>query len=78
MCARLVFHRPRSGYWAPRFHPKSGLPDFGTLKMSEIGHIRFHPKSGLPDFGTLKMSEIGHIRFRGARHRPSGLLEFRS
>jgi N6-L-threonylcarbamoyladenine synthase len=45
-------------------HPKSGLPDFGTFKMSEIGNIRFHPKSGLPDFGTFKMSEIGNIRFR--------------
>ena len=28
-------------------HPKSGLPDFGTFKMSEIGNIRFRWPDGL-------------------------------
>jgi N6-L-threonylcarbamoyladenine synthase len=28
-------------------HPKSGLPDFGTFKMSEIGNIRFRGPYGL-------------------------------
>jgi hypothetical protein len=34
---------PDNGYWMPRFHPKSGLPDFGTLKMSEIGIHQISP-----------------------------------
>src|SRR6266446_2803024 len=28
-------------------HPKSGLPDFGTVKISEIGNIRFRGPDGL-------------------------------
>src|SRR6266508_6182240 len=26
--------------WAPSPHPKSGLPEFGTLKLAEVGYIR--------------------------------------
>src|SRR5215510_9659868 len=60
--------------------PKSGLPDFGTLKMQVRTGLRQKsmspPKSGLPDFGTLKMQGRTGLRQKSMSPPKSGLPDF--
>jgi|SRR5580704_12146469 hypothetical protein len=74
-----LIHQPPS---LPSLTPKSGVPDFGVLKLAKVENIRLwcnpslsrrmmdHQNSGVPEFWQFRWTQIGNIRF--AVVKPAG------